>query len=1381
MIPCVALVGYEAASVGLRKTAGADQTKTAMAAASLELLAAINVGVMVYVGHKHAVRSSGSLALFLLCTLLFDVAKSRAFFLRSGMDPVAALAAASAAMRFCLLILEELSKKNLLLDDKVREESGPEATSGFFTRLFFVYLNRMFITGFAKELRIPNMVKLDAEFSSERLYAQLKKEWDRGGEEDFSRYRLILACFRAFKWDLLVIFIPRLINIGVSFAQPFLVQVITRTAELDHDGRGDEVSSGKRGGMQGATLGVFVCLAVSKAATAHYSNKLATKVRGGLVAQLMDKAHGMSEQEARKASVLTLMSSDVESIVKGLTNFIDIPFTILEVGIGVFFLSRFIGVSCFSVLLPVLGTNIGSWLLSQKTGSSLAVWNKAIEVRIAKTTEVLHQLPSIKMLGLGPVMRDQIHRLRVNEMDLSKPFRFYMMLLNMTQQFADVGTPVVVVAFAFFWRGFGRRMTSTIVFPTLTVVNLIQAPTGRVLLAYPAFTAMLACFDRIQKFLLLPDRQDSRLPWGPSSHSSTLGQSPQSSGEIIQFSDASISPLGMDESLLTGVNFALTRGSISGVIGKTGSGKSTFFNSILGEAKIDSGYVCTERVNIAYCGPKIWLRDASVRQNVIGCLEFDAVRYEVAIRVCHLEQDLARLPGGDKYVVGPNGSNLSGGQRQRVSIARAVFAHCDVTILDDSFSSLDKRTATSILFGLCGPNGVLRASGSTVLLSTYIPEFLDVVDNLINIDEKGHVTLEDTQSGGPAQSQVITDYLNAERRGANEEVEEREQLSLQQRWNADPKPSVDSSETYRRQRGNWRLYIVLINAVGKLNSLALGGIALLLAVSEFLPPVLTRVWSEDGPEDGRYFIGYALAAVLACASAALAYWFLTGVFAVKSAVVLHEQMLDVTMRATLGFVTTTKTGNLLNRYSQDAGLFAQSLPGYFFRTIYTSIMTVIIIGIVLSSTSYMSATIPFLLAAIGLLQAFYLRTSRQMRHLDLEEKAPLYTFFCETMDGLAHLQAFGWRLENLAAGYRLLDRSQQPYYLMLAIQQWLGLVLSLLTSAIAFITVSVSVWQKNNASGSAVGLSLLALLNFQRTLIMFMDAWTISETSVAAISRLEQFKKDTPQEPRLPLPESVPVNWAPKGGVNFTATSSRYRAANDAPPALRNLSLSIIPGKKVGIIGRTGSGKSSLLLTILGFLHHEGKVEIDGINVKTLDADFLRSRVVTITQDAVLLNETVRKNLLPFTVNDVEEGLTDEQRAARASRDAELALVLGRLNLREQLGSRGGLDAMLLDVGYSKGELQLFSIARAIVRRQEIASNLVLIDEATSNLDLVRADATQQVMREAFADCTVITVAHREEGLEAVDFSIVLDGGAMLTMAEAEAAAARLFSSAAQD
>lgn len=395
-------------------------------------------------------------------------------------------------------------------------------------------------------------------------------------------------------------------------------------------------------------------------------------------------------------------------------------------------------------------------------------------------------------MGLGPIIRDQIHKLRVEEMEMSKRFRFFMTLLNVASHFDGVGPPLVVVAAAFFGKGFGGRMTSSQVYPTLAFVHHIQQFASSALVAHEQVASLTACFDRIQDYLFLDDRQDAQVKWDPSASPHTYdllpahygsevmrpSQPAHSPGGIIQFVNASIGPAEMVEPLLSDITIALGRGSVSGVVGPTGGGKSTFLRSILGEVKTYSGYVYTDKTSIAYCGPDVWLRNVSICDSIIGFSKFDAVRYADVIETCQLGDDLSRLPGGDDYVVGPNGIMLSGGQRQRVSLARAVFSRCDITIIDDSFSSLDRATASNVLLELCGPEGALRRAGSTVVLSTYLPEILHVADAMITIEEEGLVTLSQAGHYSPARLQKIQRYLGSTRSFMSEEAEAKEKAHI---------------------------------------------------------------------------------------------------------------------------------------------------------------------------------------------------------------------------------------------------------------------------------------------------------------------------------------------------------------------------------------------------------------------------------------------------------------------------------------------------------------------------------------------------------------------------------------------------------------------------
>ncbi|OAA77669.1 ABC transporter [Akanthomyces lecanii RCEF 1005] len=257
------------------------------------------------------------------------------------------------------------------------------------------------------------------------------------------------------------------------------------------------------------------------------------------------------------------------------------------------------------------------------------------------------------------------------------------------------------------------------------------------------------------------------------------------------------------------------------------------------------------------------------------------------------------------------------------------------------------------------------------------------------------------------------------------------------------------------------------------------------------------------------------------------------------------------------------------------------------------------------------------------------------------------------------------------------------------------------------------------------------------------------ETSIGSLSRLQDFLNNTPTEVRKETID-LPEKWPQTGKVEFRNVVARYKSDNrdQQPPVLQNVSLQILPGKKIGVVGRTGSGKSSLLYSLLGFLEYEGTIEIDGVDISTAQPDQVRSRIITISQDVVELDGTIRDNLLPFekTWPDKMNLIRDEKEKAELERKDQIVReTLVRLGIWEQLQPKGGLEASLEDAGYSQGERQLFCIARAVVRRRLTDSRLVLVDEATASVDTWRDQIVQQMMVSYFRGCTIIVVAHREE------------------------------------
>jgi ATP-binding cassette subfamily C (CFTR/MRP) protein 1 len=372
-----------------------------------------------------------------------------------------------------------------------------------------------------------------------------------------------------------------------------------------------------------------------------------------------------------------------------------------------------------------------------------------------------------------------------------------------------------------------------------------------------------------------------------------------------------------------------------------------------------------------------------------------------------------------------------------------------------------------------------------------------------------------------------------------------------------------------------------------------------------------------------------------------------------------------------------------------------------------------------------------MLLTLYFLQSIYLRTSRQLRFMDLEAKSPLYSHFLETLDGLSTIRAFGHESSARDENTVRLDASQKPYYMFFCIQRWLNLVLDLMVAALAVVVMALAVSLRGTSSAALLGVALNNVLGINQSLSNLVTQWTQLETSLGAIARVKKFESTVLSEDREGEDKIPPASWPEKGGIEFRDVDARY---NERGLALDGINLIIAPGEKVGICGRTGSGKSSLLMTLLRLLDMSaGTIVIDGEDLRTVPRAVIRSRMITIPQDPFLLKGSVR-------INADLSGTVEEKVIIRA---------LKKVGLWELLEGRGGLEVDLIEQPLSQGQQQLFCLARALVQKEKAKESgerelrVLILDEATSNVDGKTDELMQRVLREEFGACTIVVVAHR--------------------------------------
>ncbi|PQE13970.1 hypothetical protein CJF30_00006789 [Rutstroemia sp. NJR-2017a BBW] len=804
-------------------------------------------------------------------------------------------------------------------------------------------------------------------------------------------------------------------------------------------------------------------------------------------------------------------------------------------------------------------------------------------------------------------------------------------------------------------------------------------------------------------------------------------------------------------------SFTLPCGQICFLIGPVGSGKSTLLKGLLGETPSSKGFIYTKSTTTAYVEQTSWIQNGSIQDNVLGVSPFDAPWYDQVVRACALEHDISILPNGSDMdipvdlrtatKVGSGGISLSGGQKQRLALARAVYAKNELIILDDVFSGLDAETEDQVFRRLFGRQGLFHEMGTTVLLVTHAVHRLAYSDHIIALDHTSRITEQGTfeylmQTGGYVQN--LATHHRSE--GNSEEAGEPEnKISKTNPFSVNENGDMlDEMEDLNRQTGDFAVYKYYFASIGWRANLLFFLMVLIFGSASKLPEFALTYWTRavahEGNEANAYWLGIygmltgvSLIGFVTCCAVLMLY------MVPRSAEVLHERLLKAVMGAPLSFFTATDTGTTTNRFSQDMTIVDNDLP-YSLVDLSLS-MVVAIMGAVLMSLSagYFAATIPVVALVVWVLQKFYLRTSRQMRLLDLEAKSPLYSHFIETLSGLTTIRAFGWTEEFRRQNLALLDTSQKPYYLLFCIQRWLGLVLDLLVTALAVILMIFVVKLRSNISPGYVGLALLNVMTFNQSLAQIIKNWTQLETAVGAISRVKNFVATTASENLSEEKELAPENWPSQGAIDFINITASYTPAS--VPVIHNLNLSIRAGEKIALVGRSGHGKSSLIAAIFRMLEltPESSIVIDGIDLTTLPRQIVRSRLNGVPQDPFFLRGSVRTNADPYNQHS----------------DTAIITALEKVHLWGLILAKGGLEADLDTEFFSHGQRQLFCLARAILREGKV----VVLDEATSSVDPDTDKLMQKVIREEFAGCTIIAVAHRLNTILDFDRVVLLGKG----------------------
>ncbi|KAF2734747.1 putative multidrug resistance protein [Polyplosphaeria fusca] len=1375
LITIAAFAVLQFSTVILWATGGAYRIRTpATVASSLAFVASLAVFGLSYLEHSRSLRPSALLNLYLFFSVLFDAVVLRTLWIADLSTTMRDVFTASFALKGVIFFLEAKEKRRYL---KTNQSCGPEETSGLYNQTFVWWLNKIIRSGYRHVLKPTDLYPVDESMKSEVLNAKFWTEWQKAAKT--ANPSLTRVVVRLLRWPLIIPFFPRLALLGFTFCQPLMIRRLLEFLQKRSE------SSNTGHGLIGAYAVVYFGMSVSNSLFLHRSYRFLTLLRGTLVAAIYTKTTELGITALNDSAAVTLMSTDVEKVVLGLRGLHDLWGNTTQLILATWLLGDRLGWACIAPIIVVLLSGSILFSFASLSNKFQLAWTEKVQKRVGATSNMLGHMKGIKMAGLTHRITGLIQSLRVDELKTAEKL-WALQALTAGLGFSPLAlSPVVTFAFyAIVAMKDNTTLDAPRMFTSLALLILLTQPLVVLFSDIIEFRSTFGSIKRIQTFLTADTRTNyrsqslGRPSIEPSSASLSVARSEQSRtqlddielvplrptrslnnrnlhpSDVVRISNASFGWTTATAPVLREINLSLPRSQLTLLIGPVASGKSTLLKGILGEVPVSTGSTYVSEQSISYCDQTPWLTNASVKHNIIGFSPFDQNHYNSVVYSCDLEQDIATFPKRHDTIVGSKGISLSTGQKQRIAVARAVYAKKDFVVFDDVFSGLDVNTQKNVFNRLLGPSGLLRKWESTVLVATHAVNLLAHSDHVIALSAEGTIAEQGTFAELNGKDGYVKRFC-VEHANKSTPVDHDEKSAgpprnpniseLQRDTTADDQLQDDNDKS--RQLGDWAVYAYYFRTIGRNAGALFLTLSCLWAFFATFPVVWLKWYADANARAPNKYTGYYLGVYAALQLSYLGLLSILTLYSFKvmakrAGLAMHEATLRTVMSAPMSLFSKIDIGSIITRFSQDLQLLDTQLCLSMVVVTGGFLSSIGQIGLIASAAYYISAGLPLLFLVYFLIQRYYLRTSRQMRFLDLEQKAPVYTQFIESLVGLATIRAFGWQAPLISRNHELVDRSQKPFYLMFMIQTWLTLVLDLITTVLAVVVVAVSVRTRETASVGFTGVSLTQIIGFTANFRGAILFWTQMETSIGAVARVKRFEEETEKEHGTRDYVEPPPQWPNRGNVAIDGLTVSY-GPEGSRKALDNISLSVSPGQKLAIVGRTGSGKSTLILSFFRMVEiSSGTITIDGIDITTIPHHHVRSRLNAVGEDAYFLDGSIRLNLDPY------DNATDEQ----------METVLRNVKLWDTVQSKGGLDADFTEEMLSHGQKQVFCIARALLR----PGNVVVMDEVTSAMDRETDALVQKLIRNEFREKTVITIAHRVDTVMDYDNVAVLAEGKVL-------------------
>ncbi|KZV49450.1 Multidrug resistance-associated protein 5 isoform 1 [Dorcoceras hygrometricum] len=1274
--------------------------------------------------------------------------------------------------------IQEFRNSDLREPLLLEEEAGclkvtPYSEAGLFSLLTLSWLNPLLSIGARKPLELKDIPLLAPKDRSKTNYKLLNTNWEKlKAENPLTQPSLAWAILKSFWKEAACNAIFAGVNTLVSYVGPYLISYF-----VDYLG-GKETFPHEGYILAGIFFGSKLLETLTTRQWYLGVDILGMHVRSALTAMVYRKGLRLSSsarQSRTSGEVVNYMAVDVQRIGDYSWYLHDIWMLPLQIILALAILYKNVGIASVATLIATIISIVATVPLARIQEDYQDRLMAAKDDRMRRTSECLRNMRILKLQAWEDRYRVKLEEMRNVEFKYLRKALYSQAFITFIFWSSPIFVSVVTFGTSIL---LGAQLTAGSVLSALATFRILQEP----LRNFPDLVSMMAqtkvSLDRIAGFLNEEELQEDAtitLPRGISDVSIEIKD-----GEFCWDSSSLVSTL-------SGIQIKVGRGMRVAVCGVVGSGKSSFLSCILGEIPKVAGEV---RIcgSAAYVPQSAWIQSGTIEENILFGSPMDKAKYKSVIHACSLKKDFELFSHGDQTIIGDRGINLSGGQKQRVQLARALYQNADIYLLDDPFSAVDAHTGSELF-----KEYILTAlSGKTVVFVTHQVEFLPAAD-LILVLKEGRViqagiyeellqagtdfntlvsahheaieamdfanqAFEESEKLDPLDRPVLMckkcDSAGSNITGMAKDVQEglsasdRKALKEKKKAKRARKKQLVQEEERERGRVSMKVYLSYMAAAYK------GLLIPLIIIAQTLFQVLQiasnwwMAWANpqttgDSPKtSSMMLLGVYMA--LAFGSS----WFifiravLVATFGLAAAQKLFMKMLRTVFRAPMSFFDSTPSGRILNRVSVDQSVVDLDIPFRLGGFASTTIQLLGIVGVMTQVTwQILLLVVPMAVACLWM-QKYYMASSRELVRIVSIQKSPVIHLFTESIAGAATIRGFGQEKRFMKRNLYLLDCFTRPFFCSLSAIEWLCLRMEMLSTFVfAFCMVLLVSFPHGSIDPSMAGLAVTYGLNLNARLSRWILSFCKLENKIVSIERIHQYCEIPSEAPAVIDNLRPQSSWPQTGTIELIDLKVRYKES--LPVVLHGVSCVFPGGKKIGIVGRTGSGKSTMIQALFRLIEPAGgRIIIDNIDISKIGLHDLRSRLGIIPQDPTLFEGTIRGNLDPLEEHS----------------DQEIWQALDKSQLGEIVRQKEHkLDTPVLENGdnWSVGQRQLVSLGRALLKQARI----LVLDEATASVDTATDNLIQKIIRTEFQDCTVCTIAHRIPTVIDSDLVLVLSDG----------------------